>query len=312
MTTSHTAMLYLVYNITIARIKNTGGEPMEQLIIIGGGPAGVSAALYGARAGLKVTLIENGPGALAKAHRIDNYYGVSMSGAELHQQGLEHAARLGAAIIHDEVVGVEYLGHYAVSLKSGAVLEGQALILATGTKNITLKIPGLTELEGKGISYCAVCDGFFFRKKKVAVLGAGAYALHEAEYLKQLAETVTILTHGQDGSHLAAAGFEVIDIPLAEINGEEKLSSISFYDGTKLDVDGLFIALGTADSSDIARKLGAQINGRYIQIDENGATNVPGLFAAGDCTGGLLQVAKAVHDGAKAGMSAVRFIRSQS
>ena len=80
---------------------------MEQLIIIGGGPAGVSAALYGARAGLKVTLIENGPGALAKAHRIDNYYGVSMSGAELHQQGLEHAARLGAAVIHDEVVGVE-------------------------------------------------------------------------------------------------------------------------------------------------------------------------------------------------------------
>lgn len=285
---------------------------MEQLIIIGGGPAGVSAALYGARAGLSVTIIDNGPGALAKAHHIDNYYGISLSGTELHQQGLEQAARLGVKIIHDEVVGVEYLGHYAVSLKNGVLLECQALILATGTKNITIKIPGLAELEGKGISYCAVCDGFFFRKKKVAVLGAGAYALHEAEYLKQLADSVTILTHGQNGSHLAETDFEVVETPLAEIIGEEKLSSINFYDGSSIEVDGLFIALGTADSSDIARKLGAQTNGRYIQIDENGATNLPGLFAAGDCTGGLLQVAKAVHDGAKAGMSAVKFIRSQS
>lgn len=284
---------------------------MEQLLIIGGGPAGVSAALYAARAGLKVTLIENGPGALAKAHRIDNYYGVSLSGPELHQQGLQHAENLGVNIVHDEAVGVEYLGHYAINLKSGTALEGQALILATGTKNITIKIPGLTELEGKGISYCAVCDGFFFRKKKVAVLGAGAYALHEAEYLKQLAASVVILTHGKDGSLLKEAGFEVIEAPLATINGTEVLTSISFYDGTKLELDGLFIALGTADSSDIARKLGAQINGRYIQVDDKGATNIPGLFAAGDCTGGLLQVAKAVHDGAEAGMSAVRFVRSQ-
>lgn len=285
---------------------------MEQLLIIGGGPAGVSAALYAARAGLKVTLIENGPGALAKAHRIDNYYGVSLSGPELHQQGLQHAENLGVNIVHDEAVGVEYLGHYAVNLKSGTALEGQALILATGTKNITIKIPGLTELEGKGISYCAVCDGFFFRKKKVAVLGAGAYALHEAEYLKQLAASVVILTHGKDGSLLKEAGFDVIEAPLATINGSEVLSSISFYDGTNIELDGLFIALGTADSSDIARKLGAQINGRYIQVDDKGATNIPGLFAAGDCTGGLLQVAKAVHGGAEAGMSAVRFIRSQS
>lgn len=284
---------------------------MEQLLIIGGGPAGVSAALYAARAGLKVTLIENGPGALAKAHRIDNYYGVSLSGPELYQQGLQHAENLGVNIVHDEAVGVEYLGHYAINLKSGTALEGQALILATGTKNITIKIPGLTELEGKGISYCAVCDGFFFRKKKVAVLGAGAYALHEAEYLKQLAASVVILTHGKDGSLLKEAGFEVIEAPLATINGTEVLTSISFYDGTNLELDGLFIALGTADSSDIARKLGAQINGRYIQVDDKGATNIPGLFAAGDCTGGLLQVAKAVHDGAEAGMSAVRFVRSQ-
>lgn len=284
---------------------------MEQLLIIGGGPAGVSAALYAARAGLKVTLIENGPGALAKAHRIDNYYGVSLSGPELYQQGLQHAENLGVNIVHDEAVGVEYLGHYAINLKSGTALEGQALILATGTKNITIKIPGLTELEGKGISYCAVCDGFFFRKKKVAVLGAGAYALHEAEYLKQLAASVVILTHGKDGSLLKEAGFEVIEAPLATINGSEVLSSISFYDGTNIELDGLFIALGTADSSDIARKLGAQINGRYIQVDDKGATNIPGLFAAGDCTGGLLQVAKAVHDGAEAGMSAVRFVRSQ-
>lgn len=281
-----------------------------QAVIIGGGPAGVSAALYLARAGIAATIIENGPGALARAHKIDNYYGISASGSRLYANGLEQARSQGVQIINDEVIGVEYLDSFTLSLKSTKeALTTRVLILATGTKNVSLNLPGLLQLEGKGISYCAVCDGFFFRKKKVAVLGSGAYALHEAEYMRHLASSVTILTNGQDDAAAQAAGFATITSKLTALQGEQRLSAISFADGSVLEVDGLFIAMGTADSTDIARKLGAQINGRFIRIDSDGATNIPGLFAAGDCTGGLLQIAKAVHEGARAGLTALNFIR---
>lgn len=287
-------------------------EPL-QAIIIGGGPAGVSAALYLARANIRAAIIENGPGALARAHKIENYYGAAASGLKLYADGLEQARSLGVTIIQDEVVGVEYTGGFTLTLKNaGAALTAPALVLATGTKNITLDLPGLAELEGRGVSYCAVCDGFFFRNKRVAVAGSGAYALHEAEYLKHLAASVTLLTNGKDDSLVKQAGFTAVTQPLQALTGDGKLQSIIFADGSALAVDGLFIALGTADSADIARKLGAQLNGRFIRIDENCATNVPGLFAAGDCTGGLLQVSKAVHEGARAGLAAIKFIREQS
>lgn len=285
--------------------------PDYQVIIIGGGPAGVSAALYLARAAIKTLIIENGPGALSRAHKIDNYYGVAASGSELYTKGLEQAKALGITVINDEVLNVEYTDSFTVHLKNTAkILTAPVLLLATGTKNITLNLPELVEFEGKGVSYCAVCDGFFFRKKQVAVLGNSAYALHEAEYLKHLATSVTILTNGKDDSLAVAAGFTVRKEVIKAIVGENKLQSIHFAEGPALNVDGLFIAMGTADSTDIARKLGAQLDGRFIKIDTDCATNIPGLFAAGDCTGGLMQIAKAVHEGARAGLATLKFIRT--
>ncbi len=285
--------------------------PDYQVIIIGGGPAGVSAALYLARAAIKTLIIENGPGALSRAHKIDNYYGVAASGSELYTKGLEQAKALGITVINDEVLNVEYTDSFTVHLKNTAkILTAPVLLLATGTKNITLNLPELVEFEGKGVSYCAVCDGFFFRKKQVAVLGNSAYALHEAEYLKHLATSVTILTNGKDDSLAVAAGFTVRKEVIKAIVGENKLQSIHFAEGSALNIDGLFIAMGTADSTDIARKLGAQLDGRFIKIDTDCATNIPGLFAAGDCTGGLMQIAKAVHEGARAGLAALKFIRT--
>lgn len=285
--------------------------PDYQVIIIGGGPAGVSAALYLARAAIKTLIIENGPGALSRAHKIDNYYGVAASGSELYTKGLEQAKALGITVINDEVLNVEYTDSFTVHLKNTAkILTAPVLLLATGTKNITLNLPELVEFEGKGVSYCAVCDGFFFRKKQVAVLGNSAYALHEAEYLKHLATSVTILTNGKDDSLAVAAGFTVRKEVIKAIVGENKLQSIHFAEGPALNIDGLFIAMGAADSTDIARKLGAQLDGRFIKIDTDCATNIPGLFAAGDCTGGLMQIAKAVHEGARAGLAALKFIRT--
>ena len=282
------------------------------VVIIGGGPAGVSAALYLARANFKVAIVENGPGALARAHKIDNFYGIAASGSKLYAEGLAQAKALGVDIITDEVLAVEYFDSFVLTLKQHSEsLPAPVLILATGTKNITLNLPGLVELEGKGISYCAVCDGFFFRKKKLAVLGHGAYALHEAEYLRHIAAEVTVLTNGQDDSAAKAAGFATITTSVTGVTGTEHLETVCFADGSQLEVNGLFIALGTADSTDMARKLGAQLDGRFIKVDADGATNIPGLFAAGDCTGGLKQVAKAVHDGARAGLAAIKFLRKQ-
>ena len=280
------------------------------VIIIGGGPAGVSAALYLARANIKTAIVENGPGALARAHKIENFYGIAASGIKLYAEGLEQARSLGVDIIQDEVLAVEYYDSFVLTLKHAAEpLPAPALILATGTKNVTLNLPGLVELEGKGISYCAVCDGFFFRKKKLAVLGHGAFALHEAEYLRHIAAEVTVLTNGQDDSAAKAAGFATLTTPVTAVTGSERLEAVHFADGSELEVSGLFIALGTADSTDMARKLGAQLDGRFIKVDADGATNIPGLFAAGDCIGGLKQVAKAVHDGAQAGLAAIKFLR---
>ena len=282
------------------------------VIIIGGGPAGVSAALYLARANFKVAIVENGPGALARAHKIDNFYGIAASGSKLYAAGLAQAKDLGVDIITDEVLAVEYYDSFVLTLKGSAEpLPASVLVLATGTKNITLNLPGLVELEGKGISYCAVCDGFFFRKKKLAVLGHGPFALHEADYLRHIAAEVTVLTNGQDDSAAKAAGFATITTPITAVTGDQRLEAVHFADGSELAVNGLFIALGTADSTDMARKLGAQLEGRFIKVDADGATNIPGLFAAGDCIGGLKQVAKAVHDGARAGLAAIKFLRKQ-
>ena len=196
-------------------------------------------------------------------------------------------------------------------LEAPVVIAGSAAVLI-GAQNglfpdMGYAVPG--EMGGLWAGEKKVCDGFFFRKKRVAVLGNGAYALHEAAYLKQLAGSVTILTNGQSGDAAKAAGFEVNTSVLQAVEGNGKLSSIRFTDGSTLNVDGLFIALGTADSTDMARKLGAELNGRFIRIDGDGATNIPGLFAAGDCTGGLMQVAKAVHEGARAGLTALKFLR---
>lgn len=280
-------------------------------LVLGGGPAGASAALYLARAGVNTAIVEKGPGALAKAGLIANYYGRTTSGPELYRLGLKQAQDAGAALITDEALSAEYLGNFSLALKSSPEpVTCKALILAAGSVKLAPALSGLAKFTGHGVSYCAVCDGFFFRGKDTAVLGCGAYALHEAQYLQQLARSVTLLANGEKVP-AGASAFATIETPLKALEGEKTLSRILFADGSTLNVDGLFIALGSAGSTDLARRLGARLNGPYIAVDEACATNVPGLFAAGDCTGGLLQIVKAVHEGAVAALAAARYLRAQ-
>lgn len=284
---------------------------MADVVIIGNGPAGISSALYAVRAGLETVTIGRDNGALDKADKIENYYGLAepVSGRQLVAQGIEQAKRLGVRMIISEVTGMSYDEEYLVKTKAGE-FRAKAVIMATGSPRKKPAINGLDDYEGKGVSYCATCDAFFYRGKDVAVLGCCDYALSEALELAPIANSVTIVTNGEHPISGIPGHIKVVQTKIAKLSGTGSLDGIVFEDGTRLDVSGLFVAVGVAGSSDLARKLGAQTEGSKIVIDENMATSIPGLYAAGDCTGGLLQIAKAVYEGAKAGIEAVKYLRS--
>ncbi len=283
---------------------------MQDVIIIGSGPAGLSAAIYAARAGLKTQIISGDRGALAKAEKIENYYGFAepVSGEELLQNGVRQAQRVGAQIIGGQVVNLGYDGDFIINTKENAY-KARSVVIATGSNRTAPKIKGFSGFEGKGISYCAVCDAFFYRGKDVAVLGCCEYALHEAMELLPIAGSVTLVTNGAAPIPDIPGEITVITKEIAAMEGGEYLENVRFADGTALFVAGVFVAIGVAGSSDLARKIGAETEGLKITTDENMATNIPGLYAAGDCTGGMMQIAKAVYEGAKAGTEAVKYIR---
>ncbi len=283
------------------------------ILIVGGGPAGVSAALYAKRAGFDTALLFQRGGALFRAERIENYYGLArpLTGRELFETGLAQAEALGVRLLEQEVTAVEYYGRLFHAVTKAGRYEAQALVFATGAGRLAPPVPGLAEHEGHGVSYCAVCDAFFYRGKDVAVLGAGEYALHEALVLQPAVRSVTLLTNGQAAPPTLPEGIALRTEPLAAIEGEQgRVARIRFREGEPLALSGVFVAYGVAGSSQLARSLGAQLDGDRIAVDELQRASIDGLFACGDCTGGLLQVAKAVHDGAVAGMQAAQFVRN--
>ena len=283
---------------------------MANVVIIGSGPAGVSAALYTARAGVDTTVLTKGPGALARSEGIENYYGVpgNITGAELERRGIEGAKEVGVKFVETEAVGLTFTDKLTVETLNGDY-PADAVILATGASRTAPPVPGLAALEGHGVSYCATCDAFFYRGKNVAVMGSGEYALHEASALLPLAASVTLLTGGAQLTAEFPAEIAVRTEKVEAILGEEMVTGVRLAGGEELPMDGVFIALGVAGSTALARKMGAEVDGNKIVVDANMMTTIPGLFAAGDCTGGLLQVAKAVYEGAVAGNEAAKALR---
>lgn len=280
---------------------------MYDVIVIGSGPAGITAAIYAKRRNLSILVISKGNGALQKAEKIDNYYGFEngISGKELYENGIKQAKNLGIDFIEDEIINIEYINQFTVETVNSKY-EAKAVILATGVSRNVPNIKGIKEFEGKGVSYCAVCDSFFYKGKDVAVLGDGNYAIHEFETLKPVASSVTILTNGNAMVENRDSSIEVNSKKIREFRGNTKLEEVEFEDNTIQNLNGVFIAMGTASSSDLARKIGARIENNNIIVNENMETTVPGLFACGDCTGGLLQISKAVYEGAKAGLAVLK------
>ena len=295
---------------------------MENIVIIGAGPAGISAALYAARGNMDPLVINNGIGALEKAEKIENYYGLEkpLSGKELYERGISQAEALGVRILDAEVLGISGFDTFTVKTTAGD-FDTVSVILATGGKRSAPKIPGLKEFEGRGVSYCAVCDAFFYRGKEVAVVGNGDFALHEAEELRNVTQDVTIYTDGKEPEFSREHPIEVNTMKIQAIEGDDKVSGLLMQSDTAAQdaeapensfypADGVFVALGTAGSTEIARQMGAEITDKgNIKTDEEMATTIPGLFAAGDCTGGLLQVSKAVYEGSMAAISAGKYVR---
>ena len=173
---------------------------MPNIVIIGGGPAGLSAAIYAVRAGMQATVLYKDGGALAKTDKIENYFGFiePVSGAELLERGQKQAERLGAVLRQTEVTGIEYAAQGFTVKTADGVFDADAVILATGSPRAVPRIEGVAAFEGRGVSYCAICDAFFYRGKDVAVLGQGEYALEEARVLLPVAQSVTLLTDGSE------------------------------------------------------------------------------------------------------------------
>ncbi len=285
---------------------------MYDAVMIGSGPAGLSAALYTSRANLKTLVIGKDRGALEKADRIENYFGMAepISGCELVENTKTQAKNLGVEVAEDEIFHVSWNGHFILEGKNGTY-EALAVLLATGTGRKTPKVKGLKELEGRGVSYCAVCDAFFYRDRDVAVLGNEAYAVHEMSQLLPVVKSVTLLTNGQELTVEVPEKVHVIREPIVSIDGAERVEGVTFGDGSTITVEGLFIALGSAGAMELAKKAGAFTEGQNIKVNERMETNVPGLYAAGDCIGGLLQISTAVGEGAQAAMSMIPFVRKQ-
>ncbi|TDA38822.1 MAG: thioredoxin reductase [Candidatus Methanomethylicota archaeon] len=302
--------------------------PMDRydVVIIGGGPAGLAAAIYSSRAGVSTLLIEGNMlgGRAAYAREVDNYPGFpeGISGNELVVRLVKHAERFGTTImVGQSVMEMELCGKIKNVKTISSEFKSKAVIIATGLVQRKLGIPGEDRFVGRGVSYCATCDGYFFRNKKVAVVGSDEDALYDLKYLSSMTKDILLIPNvpnfdREKSEYAKNLGAEVLEgARLVEVLGENKLTGIKIKDEngkeTVLKLDGLFVALGFTPISDIARSAGLRTTREgYIVVNENMETNLNGVYAAGDCTGRSHQIIVAVGQGATAGINASDYAKN--
>lgn len=287
---------------------------MKDCIIIGKGPAGLSAALYIRRAGYTPLVIGKDSGALGQSHHIENYFGLEnpISGDELFRRGLAQVTRMGIEVVSDEVVSIRETEGFRISTASGRVYPAHSVLLATGKRRRIPDISNAAQFMGCGVSQCALCDGFLMRNRALAVIGSGDHAVAELSHLRPLTDNLRLFTNGATiTSNRFPENLPIITDPIQEFYGNE-LGMLAGIRTETADyaIDGAFLAEGVAAASDFAVRLGAIMDGDSIKVDRDYQTNVPGLFAAGDCIGGVLQISKAAADGALAGLSIADYIKS--
>ncbi|MEI8361322.1 MAG: FAD-dependent oxidoreductase [bacterium] len=302
---------------------------MLDAIIIGAGPAGLNASLYLSRYGLKHVIIGSVPGGLASTpHLIANWLGIEkINGLDLTQLMLKHVKSYGIEFKEKMASSITKIdGGYKVILANNEVFESKTLILALGTSHRHLGVPGEAEFLGKGISYCATCDGFFFKQKTVAVIGGNDAAATAAVHLGEIADKVYLIYRGaelraEDAWQKAIATNPKIEIifntNVLAIKGETKVSALELskdFNGSNiLNIDGIFIEVGSEPNTELLKECGINMdeNG-FIIIDATGSTNIPGIYAAGDITTGsnkFRQIITAASEGAIAANSILKYIK---
>lgn len=302
---------------------------MYDLVIIGGGAAGLTAAVYAARAGLDFVVLEQdgwGGGQITSAHSVQNYPGIAdISGADLGEAMKEQAVSLGAKIELGIVEEVKDCGEYKETvLHRGESIMSKTVIAATGANPRKLGAKGEQEFLGRGVSYCAVCDGAFFAGKDVFVIGGGDTAVEDAIYLSSICKSVT-LVHRRDTFRAPETRIDVLnELPnvtirrnetLSEITGSQRVEGVVLEnaDGqTHYKADGVFIAVGTVPATAFLKNLSLEFDDGYVVAGEDCKTSVGGLFVAGDIRKKpLRQVVTAVADGANAATGAIEYIKEK-
>ena len=296
---------------------------MYDLIIIGSGPAGLSAAVYGKRAGLNLLVIEEKPmsgGQVLNTYEVDNYLGLpGMNGFDMGMEFRKHADKLGAEFKEATVTKVEDKGDHKLVHVSDEVLETRTVLLATGAEHAKLGVPGEEELSGMGVSYCATCDGAFFRGRTVAVVGGGDVAIEDAIYLARTCEKVYLIHRRDELRGAMILQEELKELPnveilyhhvVTEIQGEDMVENLQIKnvlsgEEKDLPVSGVFVAVGIHPNTELLKDLASMDDGGYVLAGEDGTTERPGLFVAGDIRKKpLRQIVTAVADGANAAVSA--------
>ncbi len=302
-------------------------EKNYDVIIVGGGPGGLTAGMYAARANRKAVLLEKfmPGGQIANTEEVEDYPGFEhISGAELAMKMTNHAKKFGLEIISDEVIKVYSEGEDRLAAcASGDIYRGRAIILSTGGSPLFLKVPGEKEFSGKGVSYCAICDGAFFKNQVIAVVGGGDAAVEEAMFLTKFGSKV-ILIHRRDKLRaqkiIQERAFKnsklefIWDSIVESINGDERVRSLSLRnvksgEVSKLDVGAIFIFIGFVPNSNFFRDDVKKTEGGYIITDAKMETSIKGIYACGDVRDQLVrQITNAVGDGTTAAVAAEKRI----
>lgn len=299
---------------------------MYDIVIIGSGPAGLTAIIYAQRAMLKAVVIEKnyyGTGQISESERVDNYPGLyGENGFDLGTKFRTHAENLGAEFLDAEVVKISKKGNgYSVFLDNGNSVDTHTIIYAVGTERRKLDVEGEAELTGRGVSYCAVCDGAFYKDKVVAVVGGGDTALGDASLLSKFASKVYLIHRrdkfraSKDLQHKIASipNIEILlNAEITKIKGNNKVEAVTVLQNgneSEIAVDGVFVAVGSVPNSAIIKDLVKIDSNGYVVADESGVTSAEGIFVAGDVrTKQFRQVVTAASDGANCVFSAENYL----
>ena len=291
---------------------------MSGVAIVGGGPTGLNAAIYTARADRRTLVFDDGGGTTRDVDAMENVYGFpdGITGPELVELGREHARKYGAEIVESEVVRIEPDGDRYRVETTAASYRVDGVIVATGADYERPAIADVESYEGRGVSYCVECDAYFYRDSPVAVVGTDNYAATEALLLLDYTDDVRILTNGSSfeadealRERVTEAEIPVVTDRLDRLVGDEALEAVATRAGDEIPVDGLFVALGTAGGTDLAEMLGVPVDGGEVVTDPDQSTPVDRVYAAGDVTGGHRQIATSVGEGARAAINLLEELR---